>query len=126
MEKNLEYLKQKFIPVFAGIIDTCFDEEYKGSIARWLWMPEKVRQRQTRQEIYENPETKEQETMEVVEFVEVENPAPKCEYIAEKYIEVLASLTIEAIKKDFSENKVVTEIEKAISKIDYSVLNNNK
>ncbi len=124
--ENIEILKQKFIPIFSHIIDSCFDEEYKWSIARWLWMPEKVRQRQTRQEIYENPETKQQETMEVIEFVEVENKAPKCEYIAEKYIEVLVSLTIEAIKKDFSENKVATKIEEAISKIDYSVLNNNK
>ena len=124
--ENIEILKQKFIPIFSHIIDSCFDEEYKWSIARGLWMPAKVRERQTRQEFFENPETKQQETMEVVEFIEVENPAPKCEYIAEKYIEVLVSLTIEAIKKDFSENKVATKIEEAISKIDYSVLNNNK
>ena len=121
--ENIEILKQKFIPIFSHIIDSCFDEEYKWSIARWLWMPEKVRQRQTRQEIYENPETKQQETMEVVEFVEVENKASKSDFIAEKYLEILISVTIDAINKDFTKNKVVTKIEEAISKIDYSVLN---
>ena len=89
-------------------------------------MPVKVRERQTRQEFFENPETKQQETMEVVEFVEVENKASKSDFIAEKYLEILISVTIDAINKDFTKNKVVTKIEEAISKIDYSVLNDNK
>lgn len=124
--ENIEILKQKFIPIFSHIIDSCFDEEYKWSIARGLWMPVKVRERQTRQEFFENPETKQQETMEVVEFVEVENKASKSDFIAEKYLEILISVTIDAINKDFTKNKVVTKIEEAISKIDYSVLNDNK
>lgn len=114
MQKIITEKLSKHLEPLAAMIGTTLNEEYIHKIALWLWYSAQVYEMQEVQEVIEDNGEKKEITAS--KQVEVDNPQSEAEYIAEKYLESIASLSFGAIS-NYTQLEAQKQLEKDITNL---------